>query len=863
MFFFMFFALPQHSYTNLTEGQMELLDWTETSPSTHSLHVNKAICILSPYPFGDTFEKWLQFLQIMASSDEPLEVPIERYITQLLDEVSYPSPSMLLQLSATSNDRILLTQPEDSPIPRSGAGFRSLLSNLGHENCLHVLLLALTEQKILIHSLCPATLTAVAEAVVSLLFPFKWQCPYIPLCPLGLAEVLHAPVPYLIGVDSRFFDLYDPPSDVTCVDLDTNNISVCESQRHLSTKLLPKRASRILRQTLKMLEDLNHHPGYDSANSLDRDFKRKKREQNLEQRIQEAFLRFMASILRGYRDFLVPMSKAPTAGATDPNALFQMNSFLRSRDKAHHKFFQYVMKTQMFIRFIEERSIVSDGDQGLAFFDECAEKVSAYDDTPTEIRFIDWDTSRSSDRTKFILPPEFPGTNTTSAIDGEDTGNDETATASESPPPPRIFRYATFSLDPELLQQSRLAHQSHRSNPHQPNHHPSHLQHLHQQLAGNGNNCTSMMMPGSPMARRTKHEIKTAQKIARKCQARPETWAKHLLATSYSIYFLVLPSVLLESPASAAQSLRSAYDLLSLAAKLRITCDEVCYRVMMQLCGLNNLPILAVRLYYLMKRSGVQPNALTYGFYNRCMLDAQWPSDSANASRLRWTRLKNVVMGAAHLRRGGKQQASLKRLNRSNGASDTNLTGMLGSSAADGSSKTSLGSSGSLQGPSTPSMAAGVQQQTSEAATSSSASFIDFAALDRLRGRLGGLGLQQNGATTAQENSGKTRIATSTTMPKTTSVDDDEHGDSFGGDARLMAKVQEVNKHKVFDERRLQKGDEDDDDEEEEEEEEDDDDIDEDEEDADNNVAGVCGSSQEELGDGNADALIATGSPSK
>lgn len=73
----------------------------------------------------------------------------------------------------------------------------------------------------------PSTLTAVAEAVVTLLFPFKWQCPYIPLCPLGLAEVLHAPLPYLIGVDSRFFDSCELPNDVTCVDLDTNNISVC------------------------------------------------------------------------------------------------------------------------------------------------------------------------------------------------------------------------------------------------------------------------------------------------------------------------------------------------------------------------------------------------------------------------------------------------------------------------------------------------------------------------------------------------------------------------------------------------------------------------------------------------------------
>lgn len=56
-------------------------------------------------------------------------------------------------------------------------------------------------------------------------------------------------------------------------------------------------------------------------------------QQHLEQRIQEAFLLFMASILRGYRDYLVPISKAPTVGATDPSALFQLKAFLRSRDK--------------------------------------------------------------------------------------------------------------------------------------------------------------------------------------------------------------------------------------------------------------------------------------------------------------------------------------------------------------------------------------------------------------------------------------------------------------------------------------------------------------------------------------------------
>lgn len=96
---------------------------------------------------------------------------------------------------------------------------------------------------------------------------------------------------------------------------------MCESQKELTVKLLPKRASRILRQTLRELEELAQAPIISSTNSLDRDFKRKIRDQSFELRIQEAFLRFMASILRGYRDYLVPISKAPTVGSTDPNAV--------------------------------------------------------------------------------------------------------------------------------------------------------------------------------------------------------------------------------------------------------------------------------------------------------------------------------------------------------------------------------------------------------------------------------------------------------------------------------------------------------------------------------------------------------------
>ena len=43
--------------------------------------------------------------------------------------------------------------------------------------------------------------------------------------------------------------------------------------------------------------------------------------------------------------------------------------FVKGQDKAYHKFYALLLKTQAFSRFVEERSLVSDKDSSLAFFD--------------------------------------------------------------------------------------------------------------------------------------------------------------------------------------------------------------------------------------------------------------------------------------------------------------------------------------------------------------------------------------------------------------------------------------------------------------------------------------------------------------
>lgn len=76
------------------------------------------MCVLSHWPFFDTFEKFLIFLLNSSLSDQ-IPIPIERYITHLVDDVPFPSPErpqILVQLSM--DNQLILTQPEDLPIPR-------------------------------------------------------------------------------------------------------------------------------------------------------------------------------------------------------------------------------------------------------------------------------------------------------------------------------------------------------------------------------------------------------------------------------------------------------------------------------------------------------------------------------------------------------------------------------------------------------------------------------------------------------------------------------------------------------------------------------------------------------------------------
>uniref|UniRef100_A0A674E8V7 DENN domain containing 4B n=1 Tax=Salmo trutta TaxID=8032 RepID=A0A674E8V7_SALTR len=607
-------AFPRECLSERQSVRLGLVSVVDRRPITNrTLQVKKSVCVLSHWPFFTVFQKFLTFVYRYSISG-PHVLPLEKHISSFMHNVPFPSPQrprILVQLSPYDN--LLLCQPVSSPLLLSGASFVKLLQNLGPENACVLLLAVLTEHKLLLHSLRPDVLTSVSEALVSMTFPLRWHCPYIPLCPLRLADVLCAPMPFIVGVHSSYFDLYDPPTDVVCVDLDTNTIFQAEDKKPLSWRSLPRKQGKMLVNTLtnlmKTLEKI-YTTGQEEATleflltDYDLIYGRQKQ---LELEIQEAFLRFMSCLLRGYRAYLLPITQAPSDRTTDCSSLFNLQGFLKSRERTHQKFYTQLTRTQMFTQFIEECSFVSDRHACLEFFDECVQKSDV--EKPEEVRLIDLDEAHSGEHTVFIMPPEEP-----QEPDGSEC--------------PTHYSYETF---PVLCMDLFDRPQDQLRVP------------------------TKGSAPSSPAPRRTKQEIKLAQKRAQIYSAVPDMWSKCLLGHCYGLWFIYLPTFV-RAESAKVRALQTAYEVLKhMETRKMVLPDEVCYRILMQLCGQYGQPVLAVRVLLEMKKAGITPNTITYAYYNKAVLESKWPSTN-QGGRLRWAKLRNVLMAVAQFRQPIKQR---------------------------------------------------------------------------------------------------------------------------------------------------------------------------------------------------------------
>ncbi|MBN3292422.1 DEN4B protein, partial [Polypterus senegalus] len=400
------------------------------------------------------------------------------------------------------------------------------------------------------------------------------------------------------------------------------------------------------------------------------------RRKQLELEIQEAFLRFMSSLLKGYRSYLLPITQAPSEKTTDSSSLFNLQGFLKSRERTYQKFYSQLTRTQMFTQFIEECSFVSDRHASLEFFDECVEKVDV--EKPDEVRLIDLDETHSGEHTVFIMPPEVPqgpDGNECPALyrklrveeRGESRGQATSVRSVANPVLKEIYLSTANSRRKIRQKRLRLSRASDREclshagleeigqTPLKYDVFPLLKSELFDRPQDLLKLQTKGSAPSSPAPRRTKQEIKLAQKRAQKYSSVPEMWSKCLLGHCYGLWFIYLPTYV-RAESSKVRALHTAYEVLKhMETRKVVLPDEVCYRILMQLCGQYGQPVLAVRVLLEMKKAGITPNTITYGYYNKAVLECKWPSTN-QGGRLRWTKLRNVILGVAQFRQPIKRR---------------------------------------------------------------------------------------------------------------------------------------------------------------------------------------------------------------
>lgn len=93
-----------------------------------------------------------------------------------------------------------------------------------------------------------------------LIHPLRWVLVYIPLIHMRCIHVIQSPSPYLIGVDSRFFEFFQLPpaesADISVIDLDTRLFRPAfTSLTSASVNSMPKGPVKRLRSSLVRLDE--------------------------------------------------------------------------------------------------------------------------------------------------------------------------------------------------------------------------------------------------------------------------------------------------------------------------------------------------------------------------------------------------------------------------------------------------------------------------------------------------------------------------------------------------------------------------------------------------------------------------------
>ncbi|XP_057992709.1 DENN domain and WD repeat-containing protein SCD1 isoform X2 [Hevea brasiliensis] len=286
---------------------------------------DKCICVVSRSPSFRVLRNALEEIFALCFSPSGSSKPLWDVIAYMVSNVPLPMPGRDRVLFAIENCLLSVEAPPRDGLPHADISFQPLVQCLDVDNLIKFFTAVLLERRILLRSNKYSILTLVSEAVCHLIYPFRWQHVYIPLLFFSGVDYIDAPTPYMMGLHSGVDTSNLAMDGVVVVDLDYNRISTSEEIPHIPEPELSSLRCEILKLLCPNVMGIDQMKAgvFSSSEQYSKGCNKPWGEDH-DLQLRLIFLKFFASILGGYRNFI------------ENNAMhvFNTQAFLKKRSRS-------------------------------------------------------------------------------------------------------------------------------------------------------------------------------------------------------------------------------------------------------------------------------------------------------------------------------------------------------------------------------------------------------------------------------------------------------------------------------------------------------------------------------------------------
>ncbi|XP_058073916.1 DENN domain and WD repeat-containing protein SCD1 isoform X2 [Magnolia sinica] len=315
---------------------------------------DKCICLVSRSPSFFVLRDALEELFTLCFSPTGSSKPLWEIIAHMVMNVPLPTPGRDRVLFAIENCLLSVDVPPKEGLPHADISFQPIVQCLDVDNLIKLFTAVLLERRVLLRSNKYSLLTLVSEAICHLIYPFRWQHVYIPLLFFSGVDYIDAPTPYMMGLHSGVDTSGLAMDGVVVVDLEHNHIITSEEIPPIPEPefgFLRGEIMKLLYPKVVAIDQMKVSFGGTSELSLRGSSKSWGEEHDIQLRL--IFLRFFASILSGYRNFI---ENSATHG-------FNSQAFLKKRSRSTNQppepMITQFLDSQGFMDYLE-RCISSD-----------------------------------------------------------------------------------------------------------------------------------------------------------------------------------------------------------------------------------------------------------------------------------------------------------------------------------------------------------------------------------------------------------------------------------------------------------------------------------------------------------------------